>query len=209
MAQRTKAKYPLPKITTKTTKPKFTEDNKAFPGRVFNYGEASSISAVPQKKLLPARLKKFHKTSQNREVKREIRAWAVPTISLATPRSVTLPAQRKPTIPPAPKHNSMENMPFLKSPQAPLSPVQQFKSLSPKLYPRACRSLSPIETCKSSERIFNKSGKSLNNKSALLEPKVIGKQTRKLENSELYGFTYPSRSIRHAATFTYDLTNFY
>jgi hypothetical protein len=193
LAQRTKTKISLPKIPLKTNQSVEKLGKENFAKRIFHYG--TSVSPTPPKKLLPGRLKKPVQTSENREVKREIRAWAVPTFSLLTPRNVTLPTQRKPPVPPAPGQ-SLPSKSLLKSPRTHLSPIRKFKSLSPKLQQRESRSLSPIE-CSRSEKIRN-NYKLYNSKSPVAEPKVI--QT-KIKEAQFDNDGYQQNTIRKYATY--------
>ena len=193
LAQRTKTKISLPKIPPKTNQSVEKLGSENFAKRILHYG--TSVSPSQPKKLLPGRLKKSVRTSENREVKREIRAWTVPTFSLVTPRNVTLPTQRKPPVPPAPGQNSTSKS-LLKSPRTPLSPIRKFKSLSPKFQRRESRSLSPVESSRS-EKVLKNSYKSFNNKSPLTEPKVKEKE----KETQLDNFVHPKNTIRKYDTY--------
>ena len=207
LAQRTKTKVSLPRIPS-NSKPTVQESLGAetFPKRIFHYGK--TMPSTPPKKLLPGRLKKSVRAIESGEVKREIRAWTVPTFSLVTPRNVTLPTSRKPSAPPAPSQNCM-NSGLLKSPPTPLSPIKKFKSLSPKFRQRDSRSLSPIDfrslspIKSSASKIVQKiPSKSFTHKSAL--SKVTKAVVHKERETKLDYHVSPQNSIRKYAVYLSD-----
>ena len=193
LAERTKTKISLPRIPPKINRPVEKSSKENFAKRIFHYG--TSVSPSPTKKLLPGRLKKSVRTSENREVKREIRAWAVPTFSLVTPRNVTLPTQTKPPVPPVPGQNFTTKS-FLKSPRTPLSPIKKHKSLSPKFQPRDSRSLSPVETSRS-ENTQKTASQGLNSKRSLAKKR----SPERRNETALDNFVHPQNTIRKYDTY--------